>query len=251
MHETVSIATADGACPAHVFTPDGAGGDKASGPWPAVIFFMDGLAIRPTLFEMGQRLANHGYLVLLPDMFWRAGPYEPLDVKAVFASGSVRQALGHLFAATDNARAAQDTGAFLDWLVTRPDVAGDRVGTTGYCMGGAMSLIAAGTYPERVAASAAFHAGNLATEAPDSPHLLAPRIKARVLVAGADQDAAYPPEMAERLDRALTEAGVEHTCEIYPGALHGWTMADFPIYNPAAAERHWQELIALFDATLQ
>jgi carboxymethylenebutenolidase len=247
MHETVSIPTADGACPAHVFTPDGA----ASGPWPAVIFFMDGLAIRPTLFAMSQRLADAGYLVLLPDMFWRAGPYAPIDPKVVFASGNIRGALGHLFGSTDNGRAAKDTGAFLDWLAACPDVAGEKVGCTGYCMGGAFSLAAAGTYPERIAAAASFHGGALATDDPLSPHLLAPKMRARVYVGGADEDASYPPEMAERLDRALSDAGVEHTCEIYPGALHGWTMPDFPVYNEAAAERHWHVLLNLFAGMLR
>jgi carboxymethylenebutenolidase len=117
-------------------------------------------------------------------------------------------------------------------------------------MGGGISLTVAGTYPDRIAAAASFHGGNLATDSDLSPHLLAPKMKARVLVAGADQDHGYPPEMAERLDEALTEAGVDHVCEIYPGALHGWTMTDFPIYNEAAAERHWAELFALFEGTL-
>lgn len=243
-HEQVSIRTQDGDCPAHVFTP------AAAGPHPAVIFYMDGLAIRPTLFEMGQRLADHGYVVLLPDLFFRAGPYEPLNPKEVFASGDVRAAIGHLFASTDNRRAAEDTQAFLDYLDSRTDVAGTKVGTTGYCMGGGMSLSAAGTYPDRIAAAASFHGGNLATDSEISPHLLAPAIKARVYVAGADQDSSYPPEMAARLEQALSDAGVDHRCEIYAGAMHGWTMPDFPIYNEASAERHWAELVALYAATL-
>ena len=97
--EQVSIRTQDGDCPAYVFTPSG------SGRHPAVIFYMDGLGIRPTIFEMGERLANHGYLVLVPDLFYRAGPYGPLDPKELFASGDVRAAIGHLFASTDNRRA--------------------------------------------------------------------------------------------------------------------------------------------------
>ena len=245
MHEQISITMPEGQCPAHVFTPEGAG------PWPAVIFYMDGLAIRPTLFAMAQRLADAGYVVLLPDMFWRAGPYAPLDPKVVFSTGSVREAIGHLFSSTDRARATEDTGAFLAYLDGRGDVAGSRVGATGYCMGGGIALTVAGAYPDRFAAVAAFHGGNLATDEADSPHLLAPKIKARVYVGGADNDASYPPEMAARLDKALTAAGVEHKCELYPGAQHGWTMADFPIYNEAAAERHWQVLLDLFAATLR
>jgi carboxymethylenebutenolidase len=215
-----------------------------------VIFYMDGLGIRPTIFEMGQRLADHAYVVLVPDLFYRAGHYEPLNPKEVFASGDMRAAIGHLLTSTDNRRAGEDTEAFLAYLDSREDVAGTKVGTTGYCMGGAISLTAAGTYPERIAAAASFHGGNLATDSELSPHRLAPTIAGRVYVAGADQDNSYPPEMAARLDEALSDAGVDHRCEIYPEARHGWTMADFPVYNEAAAERHWDELVALFADTL-
>jgi carboxymethylenebutenolidase len=129
-------------------------------------------------------------------------------------------------------------------------VKGRKVGTTGYCMGGGMALTAAGRFPDRVAAAASFHGGSLATDADDSPHLLAPSIKAEVYVAGADKDRAYPSEMAERLEAALTAAGVTHRCEIYEGILHGWTMSDLAIYDEAAAERAFGELIALFDRNL-
>jgi carboxymethylenebutenolidase len=243
-YEQVSIRTEDGDCPAYVFTTSG------SAPLPAVIFYMDGLGIRPTILDMGQRLADHGYVVLVPDLFYRAGPYEPLDAKEVFASDDVRAAIGPLLASTDNRRAGEDTEAFLAYLAGRKDVAGTKVGTTGYCMGGAISLTAAGTYPDRIAAAASFHGGNLATDSELSPHRLAPTIAARVYVAGADQDSSYPPEMEARLDQALSDAGVDHRCEIYPDALHGWTMADFPVYNQAAAGRHWDELVALFADTL-
>jgi carboxymethylenebutenolidase len=243
-HEQVTIHTNDGECPAHVFTPSG------SERYPAVIFYMDGLGIRSTIFEMGQRLADYGYVVLVPDLFYRAGPYEPLEPEKVFASGDVRAAIGHLFASTDNHRAGEDTEAFLAYLDGRQDIAGTRVGTTGYCMGGGISLTAAGTYPDRIAAAASFHGGNLATDSELSPHHLASRIAARVYVAGADHDDSYPPEMAVRLDQALSNAGVDHRCEIYPEALHGWTMTDFPVYNEAAAERHWSELVTLFTDTL-
>ncbi|HEX4219532.1 MAG TPA: dienelactone hydrolase family protein [Acidimicrobiales bacterium] len=242
--EQVSIRTHDGECPAYVFTPPGA--DRH----PAVIFYMDGLGIRPTIFEMGQRLAEHGYVVLVPDLFYRAGRYEALDPQKVFASGDMRGTIGHLLASTDNRRAGEDTEAFLAYLDSREDVAGTKVGTTGYCMGGAISLTAAGTYPDRIAAAASFHGGNLATDSELSPHQLASSIAARVYVAGADHDDSYPPEMAALLERSLSDAGVDHRCEIYPEALHGWTMKDFPVYNEAAAERHWRELLALFTATL-
>jgi len=195
-------------------------------------------------------LAEYGYVVLVPDLFYRAGRYEALDPKKVFASSDVMGAIGHLLSSTDNRRAGEDTEAFLAYLDSREDVAGAKVGTTGYCMGGAMSLTAAGTYPDRIAAAASFHGGNLATDSDLSPHRLSPRIAARDYVAGADHDDYYPPEMAARLDQALSDAGVDHRCEIYPGALHGWTIKDFPVYNEAAAEHHWDELLTLFADTL-
>jgi carboxymethylenebutenolidase len=238
--EDVEISTRDGVCRTSVFKPDGAG------PWPAVIFYMDGLGIRPVLHDMCERIARDGYVVLLPDMFYRAGPYGPLDPKEVFAMGDFRKALGHLFGSTDNQRAGEDTAAFLAYLDTRADVRGRKVGTTGYCMGGAMSLTAAGTHPDRIAAAASFHGGNLASDAPTSPHRLAPKIRGFVYVAGADKDNSYPPEMHEKLESALADAGVPHRCEIYRDALHGWTMADFPVYKADDAERHFRELRALF-----
>jgi len=243
-HEQVLIPAADGLCPAHVLTPD-----DAHGPWPAIIFYMDGFGIRPTLIAMAQRLANHGYLVLLPDMYYRFGAYDPLIPAEVF-KGDFRARIGPMMATTGNAKAAADTAAFLAWLGTHPQVKGPHVGTIGFCMGGGMALTAAGTYPERVTAAASFHGGRLATDDPHSPHLLAPRIKAELLVAGADNDPVYPPEMATRLVAALTEAGVRHHAEIYTGAAHGWMKPDFPVYNEAAAERGWSEMLALFARNL-
>jgi carboxymethylenebutenolidase len=239
------IKTADGVCPTSVFLPDG------RGPWPAVILYMDGPGIRPVLFDMAQRIASAGYVVLLPDLFYRAGPYDPVDPKLLFGDPERRAAHGKFFTSTSNRKAAADTRALLDYLDTRNDVAGPRVGVTGYCMGGGIALTAAATYPDRIAAAASFHGGRLATDADDSPHKLAGQIRARVLVIGADNDQGFPVEQAERLRRALAEAGVDHRVEIWPGVAHGWTMPDIPIYDAAAAERHFEELLALFGATLE
>ncbi len=113
-----------------------------------------------------------------------------------------------------------------------------------------MSLTAAGTYPDRVLAAASFHGGQLATDAPDSPHLLAPNMRARVYVAGAIEDASFPDDMKQRLEQALTDAGVDHEIETYP-AKHGWVFRDIPVYDAAASERHWQSMLGLFDAKLE
>jgi carboxymethylenebutenolidase len=246
MHETVSIRTGDGDCPAYVFTPA-----SGTGPWPAVIFFMDGLGIRPILFEMSQRIADDGYVVLMPDTYYRGGPYEPFNPKAIFAEGNLFDHIGKWFMSTNPLKAAADTKDYIAYLDSRSDVAGEKIGTTGYCMGGAMALAAAGTYPDRIAAAASFHGGNLASDEPTSPHLLAGTMKGRIYVAGADEDPYYPLEMHERLKAAFDAAGTDYEAEIYPGALHGWTMADFPIYNEPAAERHFDELHKLYAATLK
>ena len=241
----IEIKTADGTCPSYVYRPSG------NGPWPAVLVFMDGLGIRPAMLELGERLATHGYFVLLPDLFYRSGPYEPMDPHSVFTDPEKRKVLMEKFFAhaTPNA-IMSDTREFLDYLAAQADVKPGGIGTTGYCMGGAMSLRAAGTYPDRIVAAASFHGGRLATDAPDSPHLLAPKIKARVYIAGAIEDPSFPDDMKARLKEALVQAGVDHEIETYQ-AKHGWTFRDTPVYDAAAAERHWQKLPAFLDATLK
>ena len=244
--QQVAIPTPDGDARAYTFHPEG------KGPWPAVIFFMDAPAIRPALFQMCERLASNGYFVLLPDMFWRAGPYAPIDIAAVFKDEAARRTtLGPLMASTDPDKAMRDIGACLDYLSAEPRVKGVKVGITGYCMGGGLALRAAGLFPDRVAAAAAFHGGRLATDAPDSPHLLAPKMKAKVLVAGADEDAGFPPDQAERLKAALDAAGVENEVTIYKGAHHGYAPADMPVYDRDASERHFKDLFALLDGVLK
>ncbi len=241
--EQVTIQATDGACAAHVLTPEG------EGPWPAIVFYMDAFGIRPAMVEMAAHLASAGYVVLLPDLFYRFGPYGPLAPKDVLA-GDFRAIVGPMMASTDNHKAAKDSAAFLAYLDTRSDVAGPKVGTIGFCMGGGMAMTTAGFYPDRIAAVASFHGGNLATDAPTSPHLQAPKIKAEVLIAGADNDHSYPQDMADRLEAALTEADVKHLCEIYVGKAHGWMKPDMPVYDAAAAERGWNEAFALFARNL-
>ena len=243
-YEEVSIRTADGDCPVHVLTPEG------KGPWPAVIIYMDAGGIRPTLIDMGRRLAGNGYLVLVPDTFYRAGPYDLPTPKEMIASGDFMALIGPLMATTNPAKAAADTRYYLDYLDSRPDVKGAKIGTVGFCMGGGMAIAAAGTWSDRVAAAASYHGGRLATDDPSSPHLLAPKIEAELYIGVADNDASYPPDMAARFEKALDEAGVTYRSELYEGAAHGWMKPDFPIYDEAAAERGWREMLALFGRTL-
>lgn len=241
----INIETPDGRCPASVFRPN-----TGSGPWPAILFFMDGLGIRPALFEMGERMAAHGYFVLLPDLFHRVEGFVPPDPKRVFSDPEMRQTLMKYVSSVTPDGVTRDTAACLEYLAAQPDVVQPKVGTTGYCMGGGVSLRAAGSFPDRVAAAASYHGSRLATDAPESPHLLAPKMRARVYVAGAIEDPSFPDDMKARLEEALTKAGVEHAVETYP-ARHGWVPSDTPVHDPAAAERHWQTLFALFDAVLK
>ena len=241
--EQVTIQTKDGLCKTWVLTPDG------TGPWPGVIFYMDAFGIRPGMVQMATHLAAQGFVVLLPDLYYRFGAYGPLDPVAVF-KGDIGAIIGPMMASTDNHKAAEDTAAFLTYLDTRPDISGKAIGTVGFCMGGGMALTAAAYYPGRVAAAASFHGGNLASDKPVSPHLQLPRIKAELYIAVADNDQSDPPDMAERFETAMVAAGVKHKTEFYAGKLHGWMKPDLPVYDAEAAGKGWNELVALYARTL-
>ena len=243
----VSLATPDGEARAFAFEPE-----QGSGPWPGAIILMDAPAIRPALFEMGERLAAAGYYVLLPDLFWRAGPYPKLDIVAARAGDTVQVELfTKLRGSTGARRQMMDVEACLGFLAKDPNVRQGRVGVTGYCMGGSIALRAAGTFPDRIGAAASFHGGGMATDDERSPHLLAPQIKAKVLVAGASEDRGFDEAQKERLDVALRQAGVDAKVSIWEGCRHGWVPSDMPVHNPEGAERHWRELVALFDSALK
>lgn len=246
----VALPTPDGDARAFVFKPD-----SGNGPWPAAIIAMDAPAIRPALFEMGERLAAAGYYVLLPDLFWRAGPYPPLDIAAARAGDpAATELFAKLRASTGVGRQMTDVKACLDFIDADPAAKAGKagkVGITGYCMGGSIALRAAGTYPDRIATAASFHGGNMATDDDRSPHLLAPRIKAKVLVAGAIEDRSFDDAQKALLTTSLREAGVEAEVSTWEGCKHGWVPTDMPAHNPQGAERHWRELIALFDSRLK
>jgi carboxymethylenebutenolidase len=239
----VDIPTADGACPSVVVTPRG------EGPWPAVIVFMDAGGVRPAIVEIAEQIATLGYVAFVPEMYYRSGPYEPFSIETAFSDPEERKRLGALAGALTKAMAMSDTMSFLGYLADRADVAGNKVGTTGYCMGGSLSLSAAAYHPDRIAAAASFHGGNLASDAPDSPHLVAGRIAGRVYVAAAQDDGSFPPEQATLLDHALTDGGVEHVIEIYP-AHHGFAVPDNPTYDLEAAKRHLGALESLYAQSL-
>ncbi len=235
----VTVPTPDGDCPSIVVTP-GADGTSA-----AVIMFMDAGGVRPAMIQMAEQLAGMGYVAFLPEMYYRHGPYEPFRMETAFSDPGERDRVIAMARSLTKAMAATDTGAFLDFLSDHPGVAGTTVGTTGYCMGGGLSLTAAAHYPDRIVAAASFHGGQLASDAPDSPHLIVGRITGRVYVAAAEQDDSFPPEQAKLLEDALAAGHVDHTVETYP-ARHGFAVPDNPSYDPEAAARHWRALGELY-----
>ena len=238
-----AVTTPDGSCPVTLAIPDG------DGPWPGVILYPDAGGARAALRDMAERLADLGYVVLVPDVYYRSGDWAPFSMKDVFNDKAERQRLFAMIGSVTPDAMESDARAFFDYLAARPEVSGETFGTTGYCMGGRTSLTVAGRVPERVAAAMSFHGGGLAADDPGSPHLLADKIRAAVYVGGAADDASFTEAQAETLDQALTAAGVEHTIEWYP-ALHGFAVPDNAPYDKAAAEKHWDAMKDFFGAHL-
>ena len=244
----VDVPTPDGTADAYLVRP--AGGASV----PGVLLFMDGIGLRPRLEEMADRIAARGCAVLVPNLFYRAGPAPVVpDIVARLQTEDrtvVFQELRPLMAALTPEVAARDTLAYVDALIRDGGADPSRLATTGYCMGGALSLRAAAQLPEQVQAAGSFHGGNLAPDDGTGPDRGAASIRAEVYAAHADEDPSMPPEQIARLERALDEAGVTYTSELYAGARHGFTMSDMPVHDAAAEQRHWDALLGLLDRTV-
>lgn len=241
---TIEIRTQDGTAGAGLFMPAGSG----SGAKAGVILYMDAFGPRPALDSMAERLAAEGYGVLLPDLFYRHGSYEPFDAKTAFTNEHSAAAIRGMIAATTQEMTVRDGAAFIDALSSHG--AAGPIGVVGYCMGGARALNAAAFHPARIKAAASFHGGNLAGDNADSPHRNAGRIEARIYVGTAGIDRSFPPEQSARLAEALRTAGVDHAIENYIGMGHGWCVPDHSAYDQAGAERHWKRLTTFFAETL-
>ena len=240
----VQVPAADGHSNGTLHVPEG------DGPWPGVLVFPDAGGVRETFRQMGDRLAGMGYVVLIPDIYYRAGQWAPFDVATLFSDKKERKRMQRLVVALTNEAIIADAGAYGDFLLARPEVTGSAIGTTGYCLGGRMSLIAATGLGHKIAAAASFHGGRLAVaDDPPSPYLAADRITATVYVAGAEDDGSFTVEQAALLESALTGAGVDHTVEFYP-ARHGFAVPDNPTYDAQASDRHWAALRELYRARL-
>ena len=240
----VDIATPDGVADSHIFQPKGAG------PWPAVLFYMDGGGLREGLFDMAQRLADNGYYVLQPNLFYRAGRADSMDMQAAFGDPATRDKAMAMISGLTNTLLMQDTSAFLDFLSRQKEAAASKVGCHGYCMGGKFALAAAGTFPERIAAAASFHGAGLATDQPDSAHLLASKMRGKIYVGVAGVDPWLTPGETERLRQALSAAHAKYVMEDYLDVQHGFCVPG-PLYDRAAAEHHWERLLTLYGETLK
>ena len=243
----VDIPTEDGVADAYLARPaDGT-------PRPGVLLYQDAFGLRPHLKAMADRIAEAGYAVLVPNVFYRHGRAPVVELPEFIDPSARPEIFGSLLPlmqSLTNDVAMRDAAAYLRWLEESPLVADGPVGLTGYCMGARLSLLTAGTHPERVAAAAGFHGGRLATDQPDSPHLVAGRVTGELYFGHADHDQSLPPEQIALLADTLTAAGVRHTCEVYEGAHHGYTQADTAAYDEEAAERHWSALLDLLKRNL-
>jgi carboxymethylenebutenolidase len=243
--QRTDLLTPDGVLDCYLFQPPG------TGPWPAVILYMDAFGIRPDLDVMADRLAAAGYVVGVPNLYHRSEPFARFDPAQVAAGGAERDRFMGMIRSIDGDLVMRDTAAVIAHFDQLPAVRRGAVGVVGYCMGGGYALRAAGVFPDRVAVAASFHGGALATDRADSPDQLADRMRARVYVGVAAIDASFTDEQRQRLDRALRSGGVRHEIEVYEGAQHGFAVHNHRVYNREASERHWARLLSLFREELQ
>jgi carboxymethylenebutenolidase len=250
----VEIRTADGTCDAAFIHP-------ATGSHAAVVIWPDAFGLRPSMRDIGKRLASEGYSVLVPNPFYRVAKAPVFENASNFNFGdpAQRSKLTPLMGSINAEGAAErDAAAFIAWLDTQRQVdRNKKVGTQGYCMGGALVVRTAAAASDRVGAGASFHGGGLVTANPNSPHLLAPKIKARMYFAIAANDDAQQPDAKTKLKEAFDAAKVPVEVEVYPQAQHGWCVPDMPkqsngqpTYSKPDAERAWEKLLALYKAAL-
>jgi carboxymethylenebutenolidase len=240
----VDIKTPDGTADAYFVHP-------AQGKHPAVLIWPDIFGLRPAFRQMGRRLAESGYAVLVVNPFYRTKKAPTAPEHADFDDPATRAALTALHDSLTPATTVTDARAFVPWLDTQTAVDKRRkMATTGYCMGGPLTLRTAAAFPDRIGAGASFHGGGLVTDKPDSPHLLIPKIKAHYLFAIAENDDQRQPEAKNVLRAAFAKAGLPAEIEVYAGTLHGWCPIDSRVYNHEQAEKAWSRMLALFQSAL-
>jgi carboxymethylenebutenolidase len=238
-HE-VDIVTPHGVMDTFVTHPE------RDGPFPVIFFYMDAPGIREELRDMARRLATAGYAVVLPNLYYRAGTGTTFDQTELRKEGPERERMWQLMYSINNALIMDDTRALLAFIDEQPYARGDRIGCVGYCMSGQYVFTAAAEFPDRIAAMASLYGVGLVTDRPDSPHLRADRISAEMYFGCAEVDSYAPPEVVSQLQRALLATNTLFEVELYPGTEHGFAFPKRPVYDKAAAERHWERLLALF-----
>lgn len=241
----VQIKTPDGTCDAFFAHP-------STGQHPGVLIWTDAFGLRPAFRDMAKRLAAEGYAVLVPNPFYRLGTAPVVPAGIDFAKADDRAKLGQIMGSVTAAGAAErDATAFVAFLDSQSQVKkGAKIGTQGYCMGGALTMRTAATMPNRIGAGGSFHGGGLATDKPDSPHLLVPKFNASYLIAIADNDDKKEPAAKDILREAFNAAKKTAEIEVYAGADHGWCVPGSAVYNEPAAEKAWARLLALYKTAL-
>ena len=240
----VEISTPDGTADCYFVHP-------SSGAHPGVLVWPDALGLRPAFEQMGRRLAESGYAVLVVNPYYRSARAPVVAEGATFRDDATRNTIMPLMRSLSAETNVTDAKAFVAFLDAQDAVASDRkMGTTGYCMGGSITMRTAAALPDRIGAGASFHGGRLVTDAPDSPHRLVGKIQAHYLFAIAENDDKKQPEAKTVLREAFAAAGLPAEIEVYAGTLHGWCPPDSAVYHEAQAERAWSRLLALFETAL-
>ena len=240
----VTIKTPDGEADAYFVHP-------SDGKHPAVLIWPDILGLRPAFEMMGKRLAESGYSVLVVNPYYRTQKAPVVGVGASFDDPDTRATVMALAQTLSPETNVIDAKAFVQFLDQQKAVdTSKKIGTTGYCMGGPIVMRTAAAIPERIGAAASFHGGGLATDAENSPHLLIPKMKARFLIAVAENDDQRDPKAKDTLSSSFASAGLKAEIEVYKGALHGWCPPDSRVYNEAQAERAWSRLLVLLREAL-
>lgn len=242
----ITIESADGRIPCRTYHPP----IGEAHAWPAVVYLMDGMGIRPTLLGQAERLAQLGFYVLVPDLYYRGAPYAPFDHSTLQDDPKEQQRVMGLVKLVTNEAVMRDLRACFEFFDRQPEVKGKPVGCVGYCMGGPLALFAAGTFPERVTAAASIHGANLATDRPDSPHRLARKMTGELYLGVAEHDPYILPGETERIDAALREAGANYHLEHYPGCHHGFALVGAHGFDAEADALHRRRIVDMFHRNL-
>lgn len=244
VEEEIEIKTASGMVDSVLFS-------EGTARRPGVIHLTDIGGIRPSQRQMARQLAGKGYTVLMPNVFYRTSRTPVFDFPIQPGEERTMNRFAELGAPLTPEAMDSDLASYVDFLDANKHVSDGPMGVVGYCFSGKMAMRAAAVRPDKIAAAASFHSGGLYTDSPSSPHLVLPKIKARLYFGHAIKDRSMPEEAIEKLNRALESWGGKYESEIYPGALHSWTVPDSHVYNPQQAARAFTKLTELFAGTLQ